>query len=26
MNADEWLAYVNDPNPRPLGFPMERKP
>jgi len=25
MNADEWLAYVNDPNPRPLGFPMERK-
>ena len=25
MNADEWLAYVNDPNPRPLGFPLERE-
>lgn len=19
MNADEWIDYVNDPNPRPLG-------
>lgn len=19
MTADEWLDYVNDPNPRPLG-------
>lgn len=24
MNADQWLDYVNDPNPRPLGFQMER--
>lgn len=19
MNADEWIEYVNDPDPRPLG-------
>lgn len=24
MNADEWLAYVNDRNQRSLGKPWER--
>lgn len=24
MNADEWIDYVNDPNPRPLGVQWQR--
>ena len=24
MNADEWIDYVNDPSPRPLGVQWQR--